>query len=90
MDLEIREFTQTIADFINKSKLPMEVKRLSLHDISRQLDVLADSTVQAQLAKRKRAEEEKQSMKKAEGDGKKKNETEEEEVMGDEQSVHPD
>lgn len=77
MDLEIREFTQTIADFINKSNLPMEVKRLSLHDISRQLDVLADSTVQAQLAKRKRAEEEKQSMKETEGSDEEENKTEE-------------
>lgn len=84
MDLEIREFTQTIADFINKSKLPMEVKRLSIHDISRQLDVLADSTVQAQLAKRKRAEEEKQSMEKAEGSDEEENKTEEG-VVKDEQ-----
>ena len=37
-NLEIREFSQAIINFVNQSTLPMEVKRLVLKDIMAQIE----------------------------------------------------
>lgn len=61
MDLEIREFTQAIVNFVNNSKLPLEVKRLSLHDICTKVDAATEGVIKSQLAERERAEKEKET-----------------------------
>lgn len=55
MDLEIRQFTNTIINFINKSPLPMEVKRLSLKDILAQVEDETNKLLQEQLKARETA-----------------------------------
>lgn len=73
-NLEIREFSQAIINFVNQSPLPIEVKRLALSDILSQIEPLADNAVKAELATRT-AEEDKQK---------------EEQDHGIEQAVQPD
>lgn len=56
MDLQIREFSQAIINFINASTLPMEVKRLCLAEIMEQVNRESDACINAQLSERKNAE----------------------------------
>lgn len=65
MDLEIREFTQAIVDYINKSKLPVEVKRLSLRDICAKLETVADNVIREQIAEREKEKKEQETAKEA-------------------------
>ncbi len=58
MNLEIREFTQTIIQFVNQSLLPIEVKRLCINDIAAQLSTAADTQIQAEITARQKAESE--------------------------------
>ena len=58
MDLEIREFSQAIINYINASILPMEVKRLCLAEIMEQVNRESDVCINAQLSERKNAEKE--------------------------------
>lgn len=58
MDLEIREFSQAIINFINANTLPMEVKRLCLAEITEQVNRESDACINAQLSERKNAEKE--------------------------------
>lgn len=67
-DLEIREFSQAIVNFTNKSMLPLEVKRLALADILHQIDMAANDAIQAELIERSRIEHEEQDKKKEEVD----------------------
>lgn len=52
MDLEIREFKNAIVQFVNKSELPMEVKRLCLKEILDEVNILSDETIKAQIVLR--------------------------------------
>lgn len=61
MDLEIREFSNSIINYINDTPLPIEVKRLVLRDICGKMDVAADGVIKGQIAERERAEKEKES-----------------------------
>lgn len=57
-NLEIREFSQAIINFINRSALPVEVKRLALSDILHQLDSAADTAIQGEIVERDKKEKE--------------------------------
>ena len=60
-NLEIREFSQAIINFVNRSALPVEVKRLALSDITHQLDSTANAILQNEITERDRlANEEKE------------------------------
>lgn len=52
MDLEIREFKNAIVQFVNKSDLQMEVKRLCLKEILYEVNILSDETIKAQIVLR--------------------------------------
>lgn len=62
-NLEIREFSQAIINFVNGSPLPLEVKRLVMADIMHQLDSAANAILQNEIAERDRvvAKEEKEA-----------------------------
>lgn len=51
-NLEIREFSQAIINFVNGSQLPIEVKRLALEDILRQVDSAASEIIRSEIADR--------------------------------------
>ena len=57
-NLEIREFSQAIINFVNSSALPVEVKRLALADILHQLDSAANTAIQVEIAERDKKEKE--------------------------------
>ena len=59
-NLEIREFSQTIINFVNKSPLPVEVKRLVMTDILNQIDSAANTAIHGEIAERVRKEKEDQ------------------------------
>ena len=58
MDLEIREFKNAIVQFVNKSELPMEVKRLCLKEILDEVNIISDETIKAQIVLRNSKENE--------------------------------
>lgn len=51
-NLEIREFSQAITNFINKSPLPLEVKRLCINDIAAQLLQASNTQIETEILKR--------------------------------------
>lgn len=51
-NLEIREFSQAIINFIKKSPLPIEVKRLCINDIAAQLQQAADAQIETEILQR--------------------------------------
>lgn len=57
MDLAIREFSNTIINYINGAPLPIEVKHLVVGDIYHKLDVAADGEIRRQIAERDKAEQ---------------------------------
>lgn len=57
-NLEIREFSQAIINFVNSSALPVEVKRLALSDIMHQLDSASNTAIQGEIVERDRKEKE--------------------------------
>lgn len=57
-NLEIREFSQAIINYVNSSRLPIEVKRLALSDIMHQLDSAANTILQNEISERNRKEKE--------------------------------
>lgn len=57
-NLEIREFSQAIINFINSYALPVEVKRLALSDILHKLDSAADTAIQGEIVERDKKEKE--------------------------------
>lgn len=59
-NLEIREFSKAIINFVNGSPLPVEVKRLALSDIMHQLDSAANTAIQGEIVERDRKEKEAQ------------------------------
>lgn len=52
MDLQIREFSKAIGDFVNRSELPAEVKRLALMEIAQKASQESDRVVISQIAER--------------------------------------
>lgn len=59
-NLEIREFSQAIINFINGSPLPVEIKRLALAEIMHQLDAAAKTIIQSEIEERDRKAKEEQ------------------------------
>lgn len=59
-NLEIREFSQAIINFVNSSQLPVEVKRLAMADILHQIDSAASTILQNEIAERDRLAKEEQ------------------------------
>lgn len=76
MDLEIREFKNAIVQFVNKSELPMEVKRLCLREILDEVNILSDETIKAQIVLRNSKENE--------------NNLEESEAVDNAENIQPD
>ena len=58
-DLEIRQFKNAIIDFMNKTMIPTEVKRLVLSEILTETTRLVDNDIRAQVQSmnEKKAEE---------------------------------
>ena len=48
-NLQIREFSQSIINFVNASQLPIEVKRLALKDILSQVEAETNKVLQSEL-----------------------------------------
>lgn len=51
-NLEIREFSQNIINFVNQSSLPVEIKRLCICDIATQLQTTADQQICTEIVER--------------------------------------
>ena len=47
--ITVREFSQSIINFINQNPLPMEVKRLALKDILSQVEEETNKVLQSEL-----------------------------------------
>lgn len=62
MNLEIREFSQAIINHMNKSTLPMEVKRLALMEILSQVSESSNEVIRAEIMERDRKEQEQKEM----------------------------
>lgn len=58
MNLKIREFKQSIANFVNTSELPIEVKTLVLTDLARQAEAMANEQIKKEIAERNKKENE--------------------------------
>ena len=56
INLQIREFSQTIINFVNQSPLSIEIKRLCINDIAAQLQSAAEMQIQRELQARNQAE----------------------------------
>lgn len=57
-NLEIREFTQAINNFVDGSGLPEEVKRMSLQEVLTRQEQKAREALMAEIADRDAAEQE--------------------------------
>lgn len=69
MNLQIREFSQSIINFVNQSQLPMEVKRIALLDILRQVETEANEVIRSEIEARNKAEKTQQKKETNENDG---------------------
>ena len=67
-NLEIREFSQAIINFVNSSTIPMEVKRIALNDILAQVEEEANKVLTEELKAREEAQREADEAKKEEGE----------------------
>lgn len=52
VNLVVREFSKSIIDFVNRSPLPIEIKRLCINDIAAQLQTAADEQIQREILER--------------------------------------
>lgn len=50
INAEIRGFHQGLVDYINKSGLPIELKRLVIADVARQIDLAAEAIIKQEVA----------------------------------------
>lgn len=57
-NLQIREFSQSIINFVNASPLPLEVKRLALLDIQNQVENAVNEMLKKELMERDEEEKE--------------------------------
>ncbi len=55
VNLDVREFSQAIINFINQSPIPIEIKRLCINDIATQLEEKANIQIEAELLARDQA-----------------------------------
>lgn len=67
-NLEIREFSQAIINFVNQSTLPIEVKRLALKDIMAQVEEETTKVLTEELKVREEAQREADETEKEEGE----------------------
>lgn len=67
-NLEIREFSQAIINFVNQSTLPMEVKRLALKDIMAQVEDETNKVLREEIRDREEAQREADETEKEEGE----------------------
>ena len=67
-NLEIREFSQAIINFVNQSTLPMEVKRLVLKDIMAQVEDETTKVLTEEIRDLEEAQREADEAKKEEGE----------------------
>ena len=58
MNLKIREFKQSIVNFINASDLPIEIKSMVLADLSSQAAIMANEQIKKEIAERDKKESE--------------------------------
>lgn len=56
--LQIREFSQSIINFVNASQLPIEVKRLALKDIMAQVEDETNKVLREEIRDREEAQRE--------------------------------
>ena len=56
-NLEIAEFKQAIKSFVGKSELPVEVKRMTLSEILREVEQESQRILMAEIAARDAAEQ---------------------------------
>lgn len=54
MNITIREFQQSIINFINETKLPLEVKRLVLLEVTRQVTEASEMQIRNEVAEREK------------------------------------
>lgn len=54
--LEIREFSETIRQFVHKSSLPIEAKRLALNEIAQEVQQQAAAELLKEIEERERRE----------------------------------
>ena len=66
--LQIREFSQSIINFINASQLPIEVKRLALKDIMTQIETETTKVLREEIRDREEAQREADETEKEEGE----------------------
>lgn len=57
-NLQIREFSQSIINFVNASQLPIEVKRLALKDILSQVEAETNKVLTEEIRYREEAQRE--------------------------------
>lgn len=57
MNLAIREFSETIRQFVHKSSLPIEAKRLALNEIAQEVQQQASAELLKEIEERDRGEE---------------------------------
>ena len=67
-NLEIREFSQAIINFVNQSTLPLEVKRLALKDIMAQVEDETTKVLTEEIRYREEAQREADETEKEEGE----------------------
>lgn len=66
MDLEIREFREGLIIFINKYELPMEIKRLVVKEVYRDISNAADGVIKKQAELRNQKEDKEEAKEDAE------------------------
>ena len=67
MDLVVRRFQQNIINFINQTDLPIEIKRLCLGEIYRQLEETSNQEINRQLQEEQKESEQKEGEVNAKG-----------------------
>ncbi len=55
-NLEVREFSQSIINFVNQSLLPDEIKYLVLSSITRDLEKASNTAINQEIAAREKEE----------------------------------
>lgn len=64
--LEIRQARETIINYLNGLKMPMEVKRLIVEEIHNQVCAVSEQEIAAQIREREKAKEKEKPKKKEE------------------------
>lgn len=60
-NLKIRVMKKSLADMLNSFSLPIEVKRMVLEDILKEVNQIAEQQIQKEIEEQKTAEESKES-----------------------------